>query len=677
MSASFEHNPLYQPPAFPDFANLKPEHANAVLRILEENRAEISKLETLENPNFENFVMPLERMENRLNKAFSPIAHLHHVMSTDAWREAYQSLLPALSEYGTDYSQNQKIYQQFIRVRDDKDFEKLPKSRQKLVHDSIDAFERNGVGLDAQSKEAFKQSALRLSELSNQFGNQLLDATNAWSLLITDEEELIGVPETSKALFRSLAEQAQQEGYRLTLDAPVVTPILTYAKNRDLREKVFRAYQARASELADNGKFDNTPVLQEMMKIRLEQSKMLGAPDYASRSVAPKMAKTPAAVLALLWDLVAKSKASAEADMKNLRAFAQSALGIDKLEAWDMAFVSEAYKQQKFSFSQEDLRPYFPVSAVLEGMFGIVHDVFGVSVKPSKALSVWHQDVLAYDVFENDKLIAHFYLDLYARAQKRGGAWMDGAVSRMQDGDALQLPVTYLVCNFTPPVGKEESCLTHYEVQTLFHEFGHGLHHMLTKVVDYSQAGINGVEWDAVEQPSQFMENFCDKREGLNRITRHIKTGETLPEDLFQKLQASKHELSALALLRQMELSLFDFIFHMGNNALRPALEVLAEVKAQVSVVPNSDSRLPMQFSHLFAGGYAAGYYSYIWAEVLSADSFGAFEETGVFNPETGKRFKEEILSVGSTRPSMDSFVAFRGRRPNVDALLRHKGIAA
>lgn len=674
---SFENNPLYQPPAFPDFANIRPEHAVAVEQILQENRAQIAELEQIQAPSFENFVLPLERMENRLSKAFSPIAHLHHVMSNDAWREAYQSLLPSLSAYSTDMSQNAALYQQFLRLRESAEFTTLPASRQKIIQDSIDSFERNGVGLDDASKAKFKQSALELSELSNQFGNNLLDATNAWSKLITDENELDGVPETSKALFRSLAEQEGQTGFRLTLDAPVVTPILTYAKNRALRETVFKAYQARASEMADHGKFDNTPIIQAMMKLRLEQSHMLGMPDYASRSVAPKMAQTPAAVLALLWDLVAKSKKAGENDMKTLRQFAQSALGIEKLEAWDMAFVSEAYKQQKFAFSQEDLRPYFPVSAVLEGMFGIVHEVFGVQVKPSKALSVWHKDVLAFDVFENNQLIAHFYLDLYARAQKRGGAWMDGAVSRFEDQSALQLPVTYLVCNFTPPVGAQESCLTHYEVETLFHEFGHGLHHMLTKVTDFSQAGINGVEWDAVEQPSQFMENFCRQYEGLTRITRHIETGEALPEALFQKLNAAKHELSALALLRQMELSLFDFIFHMGNNGLRPALEVLAEVKAQVSVVPNSDSRLPMQFSHLFAGGYAAGYYSYIWAEVLSADSFGAFEETGVFNPETGKRFKDEILAVGSTRPSMDSFVAFRGRRPQVDALLRHKGIAA
>lgn len=673
----FSDNPLYLPPDAPDFKRIRPEHINAVSAIIAENRQEIATLISQSTPTWQSLMQPLERMENRLSKAFSPISHLHSVCSNDAWRQAYETILPLLSEYSTDMAQHKGLYEAIKRLKNSAEYADMDRTRQKIIDDSLEDFERNGVGLSAADKAEFKSISLRLSELSTRFSNHVLDATHSWHLHLPDAQRLQGVPESAKALMADLAKQHKQQGYRISLDAPVVIPLLSYAQDRSLREQVYRAYNARASELSDEGKYDNAEIIQEIMQLRDRQAKILGFADYAALSVADKMAKTPAAVNAFLEDLLDKSKAAGIAEMQALRDYARNELGLDELQVWDIAYAAEKLRQAKYRLSQEDLRPYFPVSQVIAGLFAVTGKLFAVNFRPNTTLSTWHQDVLTYDVLdENGTLQAQFYLDLYARAEKRAGAWMDGAVSRFKDGEKLQLPVAYLVCNFTPPVGENEACLTHDEVTTLFHEFGHGLHHMLTRIDDYSASGINGVEWDAVEQPSQFMENFCYEREGLNLIARHKDSGEPLPDALFEKLLAAKNFHSAMAMLRQLEFAWFDFACHSAENREKNVLEVLKAVRSKVAVTPEYPlNRFPMQFSHIFAGGYAAGYYSYKWAEVLSADSFSAFEAEGVFNPETGRRFRDEILAVGSARPSMESFIAFRGRKPQTDALLKHSGI--
>ena len=670
----FSQNPLYHPPAAPDFARIQPEHIDAIFAIIEENRAETERLATLTVPTWDTLMQPLERMANRLSKAVSPISHLHGVQSSDEWRTAYEKILPELAAYGTDLAQHNGLYQAVRALQAGDEYPRLSAAQQKVINDSLESFERHGVALPDDAKAEFRANSQRLTELASRFSNNVLDATNAWQLPLADDARLSGLPEAIKPLLADLARQRNMDGYCLTLDAPVVIPVLTYADDRELRETVYRAYNARASELADDGQYDNAAIIEETMRLRARQAEILGYADYAALSVADKMAKQPQAVFAFLDDLVDKSKAAGEAEMAALRDYAARELSLADLAPWDVAYAAEKLRQAQYALSQEDLRPYFPISTVIDGLFAISQRLFGVHFRANHSLSTWHKDVLAYDVLNADgSLRAQFYLDPYARAKKRGGAWMDGAVSRFRDNGALQLPVAYLVCNFTPPVGDSEACLTHQEVTTLFHEFGHGLHHMLTDVDIYSISGINGVEWDAVEQPSQFMENYCYDREALAGMTRHKDSGTPLPDELYNKLIAAKNFQSAMAMLRQLEFALFDFRYHSGT-AWRDKTH--AAVRAAVAVTPAyAANRFPMQFSHIFAGGYAAGYYSYKWAEVLSADSFAAFEEEGVFNAATGARFRDEILATGGSRPSMASFIAFRGREPRVDALLQQSGI--
>ncbi len=673
----FSQNPLYHPPAAPDFARIQPEHIDAIFAIIEENRAETERLATLTAPIWDTLMQPLERMANRLSKAVSPISHLHGVQSSDEWRAAYEKILPELAAYGTDLAQHNGLYQAVRALQAGDEYPRLSAAQQKVIDDSLESFERHGVALPDDVKAEFRANSQRLTELASRFSNNVLDATNAWQLPLADDARLSGLPEAIKPLLADLARQRDMDGYCLTLDAPVVIPVLTYADDRELRETVYRAYNARASELADDGQYDNAAIIEETMRLRARQAEILGYADYAALSVADKMAKQPQAVFAFLDDLVDKSKAAGEAEMAALRDYAARELSLADLAPWDVAYAAEKLRQAQYALSQEDLRPYFPISTVIDGLFAISQRLFGVHFRANHSLSTWHKDVLAYDVLNADgSLRAQFYLDPYARAKKRGGAWMDGAVSRFRDNGVLQLPVAYLVCNFTPPVGDSEACLTHQEVTTLFHEFGHGLHHMLTDVDIYSISGINGVEWDAVEQPSQFMENYCYDREALAGMTRHKDSGAPLPDELFNKLIAAKNFQSAMAMLRQLEFALFDFRYHSGTAWCDKTLDVHAAVRAAVAVTPAyAANRFPMQFSHIFAGGYAAGYYSYKWAEVLSADSFAAFEEEGVFNAATGARFRDEILATGGSRPSMASFIAFRGREPRVDALLQQSGI--
>lgn len=673
----FSQNPLYHPPAAPDFARIQPEHIDAIFAIIEENRAETERLAALTAPTWDTLMQPLERMANRLSKAVSPISHLHGVQSSDEWRTAYEKILPELAAYGTDLAQHNGLYQAVRALQAGDEYPRLSAAQQKVINDSLESFERHGVALPDDAKAEFRANSQRLTELASRFSNNVLDATNAWQLPLADDARLSGLPDAIKPLLVDLARQRDMDGYCLTLDAPVVIPVLTYADDRELRETVYRAYNARASELADDGQYDNAAIIEETMRLRARQAEILGYADYAALSVADKMAKQPQAVFTFLDDLVDKSKAAGEAEMAALRDYAARELSLADLAPWDVAYAAEKLRQAQYALSQEDLRPYFPISTVIDGLFAISQRLFGVHFRANHSLSTWHKDVLAYDVLNADgSLRAQFYLDPYARAKKRGGAWMDGAVSRFRGNGVLQLPVAYLVCNFTPPVGDSEACLTHQEVTTLFHEFGHGLHHMLTDVDIYSISGINGVEWDAVEQPSQFMENYCYDREALAGMTRHKDSGAPLPDALYNKLIAAKNFQSAMAMLRQLEFALFDFRYHSGTAWRDKTLDVHAAVRAAVAVTPAyAANRFPMQFSHIFAGGYAAGYYSYKWAEVLSADSFAAFEEEGVFNAATGARFRDEILATGGSRPSMASFIAFRGREPRVDALLQQSGI--
>lgn len=670
------NNPLYYPPTAPDFANIRPEHAEIIPQIIAENREKLAKI--LENKEFswENLVLPLAQMENRLSKAVSPITHLHAVTSTDEWRSAYEKILPELSAYGNDLAQNEGLYRAFQFIKNSNEYNELSPSRKKLIDDTLANFEAGGVNLPECEKALFKANSLKLSELTTKFSNQVLDATQAWDKVLADDSRLAGVPDVSKALLKQLAEIKGENGYRITLDAPAVMPILSYAHDRDLRAEVYRAYQIRASDLSENGKWDNAPIIKEIMKLRQDQAQLLGQPDHATRKVARRMTQKPEVVFDFLHDLLRHSKNKGVEEMRQLTDFAKEKFGLEALQAYDVAYVAEALRQEKYAISQEELRPYFPIDAVLNGLFSLCKRLFALDFQENKTLSVWHNDVMAFDVLQNGTVIAQFYLDLYARPNKRGGAWMDSAVSRFRDGEVLQLPVAYLVGNFTPAVGSQPACLNHQELLTLLHEFGHGLHHMLTTIDDLSQSGINGVEWDAVEQPSQFMENYGYEYEALKQFSRHVETGEPLPEALFTKLLAAKNFNSAMAMLRQIEFALFDFTYHSGDNYAREPLAVLKEIRAQVAVTPEyADNRFPMQFSHIFAGGYSAGYYSYKWAEVLSADSFSAFIEEGVFNPETGKRFRDEILARGSSRSSMESFIAFRGREPKVDALLKDCGL--
>lgn len=675
---AFANNPLYLGNVNVDYANLKPEDADVIAEIITENREAIEHLVHQDAPTWESLIQPLERMENRLALAVSPISHLHSVLSTDEWRGAYEKMLPILTDYGTDMAQHKPLYEAVKKLRDGTHFSALSATQKKIVTDMVADFERSGVGLDDAKKAEFKKNSQRLSELSTQFSNNVLDATNAWHLLLPDDTRLAGLPESSKALLQALAQQHEQQGYRITLDAPVVIPVLSYADDCDLRETVYRAYNARASELANNGQYDNQAIIAEIRELRQKQAEILGFEDYAQLATASnRMAKTPEAVFAFLQNLVDKSHQAGIAEINELQHFAKSELNLPTLAPWDVSYAVEKLRQKQYALSQEDLRPYFPLSKTLEGLFAITHKLFGVTFQENTTRPVWHKNVQAFDVLNTEgNVIAGFYLDPYAREKKRAGAWMDSAVGRFNDNGKLQLPVAYLVCNFTPPVGEDESYITHDEVTTLFHEFGHGLHHMLTQVDEYSASGINGVEWDAVEQPSQFMENFCFDRECLTLMTHHKESGEPLPDDLYHKLISAKNFNSAMVMLRQLEFSLFDMRVHTAQEANREVLDILQEVRQKVAVTPSYEhNRFPMQFSHIFAGGYSAGYYSYKWAEVLSADSFSAFEEEGVLNPETGARFRDNILAVGSSRPSMESFVAFRGREPKVDALLKHNGI--
>lgn len=675
-----QENPLLNIGKLPLFSQIKPEHITPALDVvLQENRDWLAQaLNSDIRFSWDNLIAPLNEAGNRLERAWSPVSHMNAVVNTDDLRKEYNANLPRLSDYHTELGQNEKLYNA-IRIIREQD-SSLDAAQQKDLDDSLLSFKLSGVALPQAQKERFREISQQLSQLNSRFSDNVLDATNAWTRQITDVAELAGLPESALDMAAQMAKQRDLDGWLLTLQFPSYIAVMTYADKRELREEMYRAYTTRASEFGSNPEWDNTQVMRDILRLRQEEAELLGYQNYAELSLATKMAESPQQVLDFLEDLAQKAKPFAEAEFAELQDFARNELGMDEVQAWDVAYISEKMKQARFDFSEEDLKPYFPADRVISGLFALVEKLFGVRIEQQQGhIDLWHPDVRFYLVHDRTGTVqACFYLDLYARQHKRGGAWMSDFCGRFRRHDGLQIPVAFMTCNSSSPVGDKPALFTHDEVVTLFHEFGHGLHHMLTQV-DYPDiAGISGVEWDAVELPSQFMENWCWERSVLDMMAAHWQTGEPLPEDLYQKMQAARHFQTAMATVRQLEFALFDMRLHLDPQASEPGrLEAIQqEVRAQVAVIkPPAFNRMAHSFTHVFAGGYAAGYYSYKWAEVLSADAFARFEEEGLFDSGIGEAFLHEVLEVGGSRRAMDSFVAFRGRKPTVDALLRHSGL--
>ena len=627
---------------------------------------------------WETTVEPLEAALTKLSRGWGAVGHLMGVMDSPEWREAFNANLPRVAQFYITLSQNESLFARYKEIEAGASFSSLDPLKQRVVAHEIRDFRLSGAELAPEPKARLKALEEESSQLSQKFSENLLDATNAFTLDVTDEAELDGIPEDIREMYAHEAKAAGVEGWRITLQIPSYLPAMQYANNRALREKLYRAYSTRASDL-DKPERDNTPVIARLLTIRHEEAALLGMKDYAEVSLATKMAKDPQRVIDFLESLAKRAKPKAEADFAELAAYAAEKLGIDKLEPWDTTWASEKLRRAKYNYSGQEVRRYFTLPAVFSGMFRMVENLFDIRITPDTA-PVWHPDVQFWRISDKSgNLIAQFYTDLYARASKRGGAWMDECMSRRYRADgSLQLPVTYLVCNFTPPVNGKQSELTHDEVVTLFHEFGHGLNQLLTRIDIADVSGINGVPWDAVELPSQFNENFAWQEEVLNFLSCHVRTGEHLPKEKLDALIAAKNFESAMAMLRQLEFAIFDFRIHAEYDPHKGGriYEILNEVKSKVSVVPQYENgRFPNGFSHIFAGGYAAGYYSYKWAEVLAADAFGRFIEEGIFNKEAGADFRDYILASGGAEDPMKSFIAFRGRKPKVDALLVQSGI--
>lgn len=678
-------NPLLTFTDLPPFSQIKPEHVKpAVEQVIEACRNKIEQVfEGNTSPSWDNLVAPIEEVDDRLSRIWSPVSHMNSVVNSDELRDAYESCLPALSEYGTWVGQHKGLFEAYKAIKASEAFSALNRAQQKTITDALRDFELSGIGLPADEQHRYGEISKRMSELGSQFSNNVLDATMGWSKQITDVAELAGMPESALAAAKAAAESKEQEGYLLTLDIPSYLPVMTYCDNQELRKELYEAYVTRASDRGPNaGKWDNTEIITEQLKLRHEVARMLGFNTYSEKSLSTKMAETPDQVLGFLNGLAVKAKPQGEREVEELRQFAEKEFGVSELNLWDIAYYSEKQKQNLFEISDEELRPYFPESNVVSGLFEVLNRVFGMSVTEREGVDTWHDSVRFFDIFDaTGALRGSFYLDLYAREHKRGGAWMDDCRGRrITESGELQTPVAYLTCNFNKPVGDKPALFTHDEVVTLFHEFGHGIHHMLTQVEAGAVSGINGVPWDAVELPSQFLENWCWEEEALSFISGHFETGEALPKEMLEKMLAAKNFQSAMFILRQLEFGLFDFTLHTEYDPEVGArvLETLADVKSKVSVLPSLDwNRFSHSFGHIFAGGYSAGYYSYLWAEVLSADAFSAFEEEGIFNTETGNRFLSNILEMGGSEEPMELFKRFRGREPNIDAMLRHAGINA
>jgi oligopeptidase A len=673
-------NPLLQSYDLPPFSLIRAEHVKpAVEQILAENREQLKALLATgsEQWTWDALVEPLDQTGERLSQAWSPVSHLNAVMNSPELRDAYNACLPLLSQYFTELGQNQALFEAYQQLAKSDAFNDLDSAQQKIIEKALRDFRLSGIALPPEQQKRYGELQMRLSELQSKFSNQVMDATQAWTKHIVDASALDGLPESALAQARQAAEARELDGWLVTLEFPSYYAVMTYAHDRALREELYTAYCTRASDQGPNaGQFDNGPLIEEILALRQELAELLGYSNYAELSLATKMAESTDQVLGFLRDLAQRSKPATEADLAALREYA-AGQGCSDLQAWDVGYFSEKLRQHRYAISQEELRPYFPTNRVIDGMFSIAERLYGITFREVSDFDHWHPDARLYEVVEGGEVVGRFFLDLYARSNKRGGAWMDGARDRRRlPGGAVQKPVAYLVCNFTPSIGGKPALLTHDEVTTLFHEFGHGLHHLLTRI-DYSAAsGINGVAWDAVELPSQFMENWCWEPEGLALISGHHESGEALPKDLLDKMLAAKNFQSGLGMLRQIEFSLFDFELHARREPGRSVQQVLDAVRDETSVLrPPAFNRFQNGFSHIFAGGYAAGYYSYKWAEVLSSDAFSRFEEEGIFNPETGRAFREHILAKGGSKEPMELFVAFRGREPSIDALLRHSGL--
>ncbi|MGZ0786317.1 oligopeptidase A [Pseudomonas saponiphila] len=678
MSSS---NPLLQDFDLPPYSAIRPEHVQpAIETLLADNRAAIAQLleQQQGTPTWQGLVLALDELGARLGRAWSPVSHLNAVCNSPELRSAYEACLPMLSEYWTEQGQNRELFKAYEALANSPEAAGFDVAQKTILEHTLRDFRLSGIDLPAAQQQRYGEIQMKLSELGSRFSNQLLDATQAWTKHITDEAALAGLTDSAKAQMAAAAQAKGLEGWLITLEFPSYYAVMTYAQDRALREEVYAAYCTRASDQGPNaGQNDNGPVMEEILDLRQELARLLGFASFSELSLATKMAESSDQVLSFLRDLAKRSKPFAARDLEQLKAYAAEQ-GCPDLQSWDSGFYGEKLREQRYSVSQEALRAYFPIDKVLTGLFAIVQRLYGIEIAEQQGFDSWHPDVRLFEIKENGQHVGRFFFDLYARANKRGGAWMDGARDRRRTlGGELQSPVANLVCNFTPADSGKPALLTHDEVTTLFHEFGHGLHHLLTRVEHAGVSGINGVAWDAVELPSQFMENWCWEPEGLALISGHYETGEPLPQDLLQKMLAAKNFQSGLMMVRQLEFSLFDFELHATHGDGRSVLQVLETVRDEVSVMrPPAYNRFPNSFAHIFAGGYAAGYYSYKWAEVLSADAFSRFEEDGVLNPDTGRAFREAILARGGSQEPMVLFVDFRGRAPSIDALLRHSGLS-
>jgi oligopeptidase A len=684
------NNPLLAPPApdrLPAFDAIRPEHAEAAIdAVLAESRARLDALlaKTSDpdwSPTWEALIEPLEELSDRVARVWGPISHLFGVTSTTEWRKAYTACLPKITVYSLELAQNERLLLAYDRLAESPVYAGFSGARKKVVADARRDFRLAGIGLPPKEKARFTEIELRLSELQSRFEENLLDSVQGYSKHVTDESVVEGMTEQGKALAGQKARAKGLDGLLLTLDFPSYDAVVSYANNRELRRELYEAYSTRASDRGPlAGRFDNSPLMDEILALRHEQATLLGYKNYAEVSLATKMADTPGEIERFLLDLNARARPRALSELDELRRFAAERDGLADFQPWDSAYYSEKLKEQKLAFSEEELRPYFPAPQVIRGMFSLVERLYGVRIEEIGAVAAWHPDVTTYAISDaRGAPIGRFYLDPYAREDKRGGAWMDECVSRRQTSLGVQRPAAYLTCNFAPPLPGQPALLTHDEVLTLFHEFGHGLHHLLTRIDEAAVSGIHGVARDAVELPSQFMENWCYDLDTLRGFARQWQTGEALPEAFSEKLRASRTFQSGLANVRQLEFALFDLRLHRDYDPAAGArvLETLARVRSEISVLlPPAYNRMPNSFTHVFAGGYAAGYYGYKWAEVLSADAFAAFEESR-FAPETGQRFRDTVLSQGGSRDAMDLFVEFRGRKPNIEPLLRHSGLAA
>nr|VFK16444.1 MAG: oligopeptidase A [Candidatus Kentron sp. LFY] len=685
------HNPWLNPDGLPAFSRIRPEDiVPTVERSLEKARATIADLLESVAPSargagmFDRLIPPLEGLDDSLNRIWSPVSHLHSVADNPELREAHNACLPMLSEYSTEFGQNERLFRALEHIAESDEIARLSPTKRKILENSLQDFRLSGVALNAGDKARFKAISVRLATLKSKFSENILDATGAWKKQLLQSEALSGLPESALAAARQAAEREGRDGFLLTLEFPCYLAVITFADDPSLRREIYEAYTTRGSDQGpDAGQWDNTEIMEEILALRDEKARLLGFSSYAECSLVKKMAPSPEHVLDFIRDLARRTRQMAEREFQELRAFARKRTGLSRLESWDIPYYSEKLSQQKFSFSQEDLRAYFPAPKVLSGLFEIVHRLFELRIDSIGDKEAWHPDVRFHEVRDGDGTpVGGFFLDLYARPHKRSGAWMDECITRKALGGDIQRPVAYLTCNFGPPIGDKPSLLTHEEVLTLFHEFGHALHHLLTRMDYPSIAGTNGVAWDAVELPSQLLEQWCWEREALRYISGHVDTGAPLPDMLLDSLRASRNFQSGMAMVRQLEYALFDFRIHREYDHSRREAggariqRLLREVRDEVAVVtPPAFYRMAHSFSHIFAGGYAAGYYSYKWAEMLASDAFAKFEENGIFDGDTGSLFRRTILEQGGSRDAMDLFKEFRGREPDIDALLRHSGI--